>query len=99
MGRSSNLMIEMKEEELEENKKHSIAEEAAHYVINEHMSRKDALNRAKDLHEQRQDSDNYVVTNEENMEIEYLFSELKEPKFVRTPQIKAITEELYIKFE
>ena len=99
MGIGSNLMVEMQEQELEEENYRNIVDEAAHYVVNEKMSREEAFAHSKNLHEKRQDKDNYVVTDEETGEIEYLQSELKEPVFEKTKQIKAVASELFEKFE
>lgn len=98
MGIGSNLMVKMREQELEEENYHNIIEEAAHYIINERMSRKEAFAHAKNLHEKRQDKNNYVAVDEETGEIEYLQSELKEPVFEKTKQIKAVISELFAEF-
>ena len=99
MGIGSNLMVELQEQEIEEQNYRSIINETAHYVVNEKMPRKEAFDKAKELHEQRQDKDNYIVVNEETMEIEYLQSELKEPIFKRTKQLEAVANELFEEFE
>jgi len=96
---AADYIIEMQEQEIEEQNYNNIIDEAAHYVVNEKMSREDAFAHSKDLHEQRQDRDNYVVIDEDTGEIEYLQSELKEPEFEKTKQIKAVASELFEKFE
>ena len=99
MGIGSNLMVEMQEQELEEENYRNIVDEAAHYVVNKKMSREEAFAHSKNLHEERQDKDNYVVTDEETGEREYLQSGLEEPVFEKTKQIKAVASELFEKFE
>ena len=99
MGIGSNLMVEMQEQEIAEQKYQSIIDEAAHYVVNEKMSRKEAFEHSKNLHEEREGKDNYVVIDEDTMEIEYLHSNLKEPKFEKTKQIEAVANELFEQFE
>lgn len=99
MGIGSNLMVEMQEQEIEEQKYQSIVYEAAHYVVNEKMSRQEAFEHSKNLHEEREDKDNYIVTDEDTMEREYLYSNLKEPKFEKTKQIEAVANELFEQFE
>lgn len=96
---SADYIIEMQEQEVEEQNYRSIIDEAAHYVVNEKMSREEAFAKAKDLHEQRQDKDNYVVVDEETMEVEYLQTELKEPVFQKNKQIEAVSNELFTQFE
>jgi nitrogen regulatory protein PII-like uncharacterized protein len=96
---AADYIIEMQEQENEEQNYSSIIDEAAHYVVNKKMSREEAFEHSKNLHEERQDKDNYVVTNEETGEIEYLHSELKEPIFKKTKQIEAVASELFEKFE
>jgi len=78
---AADYIIEMHEQEIEEKTYSSIIDEAAHYVVNEKMSREEAFAYSKNLHEQRQDKENYVVTDEETGEVEYLQSGLKEPTF------------------
>jgi len=63
------------------------------------MSRKEAFEHSKNLHEERDDKDNYTVIDEDTMEIEYLHSHLKEPSFEETKQIKAVANELFEEFE
>jgi galactitol-specific phosphotransferase system IIB component len=99
MGIGSNLMVELQEQEIEEQNYQNIVDEAAHYVVNEKMSREEAFAKAKNLHEQRQDKDNYVVIDEETMEVEYLQSDLKEPVFQKTKQLEAVSSELFTQFE
>jgi len=99
MGIGSNLMVEIQEQEIEEQNYQGIVNEAAHYVVNEKMPRKEAFYKAKELCEQRQDKDNYIVIDEETMEIEYLQSELKEPIFKKTKQLEAVSNELFKEFE
>ena len=99
MGIGSNLMVELQEQELEEQNYQSIIDEAAYYVVNEKMPRKEAFKEAKELNEQRQDKDNYIVIDEETMEIEYLQSELNEPIFKKTKQLEAVANELFTEFE
>ncbi len=77
MGIGSNLMVEMQEQEIEEENYRNIIDKAAHYVVNEKMSREEAFHRSKNLQEQRHDKDNYVVIDEDTGEIEYLQSELQ----------------------
>ena len=96
---AADYIIEMQEQEIEEENYRNIIDEAAHYVVNEKMSREDAFAHSKNLHEQREDKDNYVVIDEDTMEIEYLQTELKEPKFEKTKQIEAVANELFDKFE
>jgi len=96
---ASDYIIEMQEQEIEEQNYRNIIEEAAHYVVNEKMPREEAFAHSKNLHGQRQDKDNYVVTNEETGSIEYLQSELKEPIFEKTKQIEVVANELFEKFE
>lgn len=90
---ASDYIIEMQEQEIAEQKYQSIIYEAAHYVVNEKMSRKEAFEYSKNLHEEREDRDNYLVIDEDTMEIEYLHSYLKEPKFEKTKQIEAVANE------
>lgn len=99
MGIGSNLMVELEEQKIAEENFQSIIYEAAHYVVNEKMTREEAYETAKELHEERQDSSNYVVTDEETYEIEYLHSYLNEPEFKKTSQIEAVAKELYDKYE
>jgi len=96
---AADYIIEMQEQEIEEQNYNNIIDEAAHYVVNKNMSRDDAFTHSKDLHVQRQDKDNYVVIDEDTGEIEYLQSELKEPIFKKTKQIKSVASELFEKFE
>jgi len=95
---SADYIIEMQEQEVEEQNYRSIIDEAAHYVVNEKMSREEAFNKAKNLYEQRQDKGNYVV-DEETMEVEYLQTKLKEPVFQKNKQIEAVSNELFTQFE
>jgi len=99
MGIGSNLMVELQEQEIAEQKYQSIIDEAAHYVVNEKMSRKEAFEHSKKLHEEREDKDNYIVTDEDTMEIEYLHSHLTESKFEKTKQIEAVANELSEQFQ
>ena len=99
MGIGSNYMVESQEEEYRQNQYESIILEASYYVVNEKMSREKAFNHSKDLHEQREDKDNYVVVNEDSGEIEFLHSELKPPVIEETHQITAVAEELSNKFD
>lgn len=99
MGIGSNLMVELEEQRIEEENFQNIIYEAAHYVVNKKMTRDKAYKTAKNLHEERQDSSNYTVTNEETGEIRYLHSYLDEPAFKKTSQIEAVAKELYEKYE
>ena len=99
MGIGSNLMVEIQEEEIAEQNYSNIIYEATHYVVNEKISRKNAFELAKSKNEQRQDSDNFIVIDEDSGEVEYLHSELIEPQFTKTKQIKKVAEELYSQFE
>ena len=99
MGIGSNLMIELQEQEVKNIKYQNIINEAAHYVVNKKMPRKEAFEHSTNLHEERDDKDNYMATDEDTMEIEYLHSHLKEPKFEETKQIKAVANELFEEFE
>lgn len=99
MGIGSNLMVELEEQRIEKENFQNIIYEAAHYVLNEKMTRDEAYKTAKELHKKRQDSSNYILKYEETSEIEYLDSNLDEPKFKKTSQIEAIAKELYEKYE
>ena len=99
MGIGSNLMVELEEQRIEEENFQNIIYEAAHYVLNEKMTRDEAYKTAKELHIERQDPSNYILTDEETGEIEYLDSNLDEPEFKKTSQIEAIAKELYEKYE
>ena len=72
--------------------------EARNYVLNEKMTRDEAYKTAKELHIERQDPSNYILTDEETGEIEYLDSNLDEPEFKKTSQIEAVAKELYEKY-
>lgn len=95
----ADYIIEMQEQEIEEQKYQNIIDEAAHYVVNEKMSRQEAFEHSKNLHDEREDKDNYVVIDEDTMEIEYLHSYLTEPVFEKTKQIEAVANELFKQFE
>ena len=99
MGIGSNLMVELEEQRIEEENFQNIIYEAAHYVLNEKMTRDEAYKTAKELHKKRQDSSNYILKDEETSEIEYLDSNLDEPEFKKTSQIEAVAKELYEKYE
>ena len=99
MGIGSNLMVEIQEEEMIEQNNNDILYEAAHYVVNEEMEGEDAFELAKNRNEQRQDTDNFVIIDEDSGEIEYLHSELEEPKFEITKQIQDEAEKLRSQFE
>ena len=99
MGIGSNLMVELEEQRIEEENFQNIIYEAAHYVLNEKMTRDEAYKTAKELHIERQDPSNYILTDEETGEIEYLDSNLDEPEFKKTSQIEAIAKQLYEKYE
>ena len=99
MGIGTNLMVELEEQRIEEENFQNIIYEAAHYVLNEKMTRDEAYKTAKELHIERQDPSNYILTDEETGEIEYLDSNLDEPEFKKTSQIEAIAKELYEKYE
>lgn len=96
---SADYIIKTQEQEIEEENYHNIIYETAHYIVNKKMSREDAFVYSKKLHEQRQDKDNYIIIDEDTMEIEYLRTELKEPTFEKTKQIEAVANELFHKFE
>ena len=70
MGIGSNLMVELEEQRIEEENFQNIIYEAAHYVLNEKMTRDEAYKTAKELHIERQDPSNYILTDEETGEIE-----------------------------
>jgi len=99
MGIGSNYMVKLQEEEYRQNQYESIILEASYYVVNQKMAREEAFNHSKDLHEQREDKDNYIVVNEDSCEIEFLHSELKPPVFEETHQITAVAEELSNQFD
>lgn len=99
MGIGSDLMVELEEQRIEEENFQNIIYEAAHYVVNKKMTRDEAYKTAKNLHEERQDSSNYIVTDEETGETQYLHSYLDEPEFKKTSQIEAVAKELYEKYE
>ncbi len=99
MGIGSNLMVELEEQRIEEENFQNIIYEAAHYVLNEKMTRDEAYKTAKELHIERQDPSNYILTDEETGEIEYLDSNLDEPEFKKTSQIEAVAKELYEKYK
>lgn len=99
MGIGSNLMVELEEQRIEEENFQNIIYEAAHYVLNEKMTRDEAYKTAKELHIERQDPSNYILTDEETGEIEYLDSNLDEPEFKKTSQIEVVAKELYEKYK
>ncbi|MCK9490735.1 MAG: hypothetical protein M0Q24_01485 [Sulfurimonas sp.] len=73
----------------------SMSEEAAYLIANKKFSREAAISRVIELNESREDSSNFVISDEDTGEIQYLHSELEEEKFEKTNQIKQIAKELY----
>ena len=96
---AADYILEGQEQDIAERNYHNIIYEAAHYVVNEKMSRTDAFSHSQTLHEERQDQKNYVITNEETMEIEYSEIRFEKPKFEETKQIKAVAKDMYEEFE
>ena len=96
---SADYIIEQQEEEIRESNYNSIIKEASHYVAIDKITREGAYEKSKELHIEREDPSNFIVTNEETGEIEYLISNLEPPVIKETTQLLAIKNELYSKFE
>ncbi|MFA7610170.1 MAG: hypothetical protein WCY51_01650 [Sulfurimonas sp.] len=92
--------VEQMEEEKREKDYENIINEAAAFIAIDNYKQQEAFDKAKSLHEERENSE-HVITDEETGEIQYLEDGL-EPKVIpedKKAQVYKIAERLYPIFE